>query len=151
MDDALQELWLDVFRSVRKLKEPRAFGAWLYRLARDRAYRDLRQTLAAAGRERTSDHDALAGAEAPEASFSADDAAEIHAALGGLDPEYREVLLLRFVEGMSYEELAAVIGCELGTVRSRLHYAKQKLKALINQRNAHERERPVGRTAQARR
>src|SRR5688500_17996058 len=66
VDDALQELWLDVFRSVGKLKEPRAFGAWLYRLARNRAYRDLRRTLAAAGREQASEVEALAVVEAPD-------------------------------------------------------------------------------------
>src|SRR5690348_15926556 len=44
IDDVIQDLWFDVFRSIGKLREPRAFGTWLYRLARDRAWRDLRRS-----------------------------------------------------------------------------------------------------------
>jgi RNA polymerase sigma-70 factor (ECF subfamily) len=63
--------------------------------------------------------------------FSAEDAQRIHVALGRLAPEQREVLLLRFMEGMSYEEMARVTGCQLGTVRSRLYYAKRALRRLL--------------------
>ena len=49
--------------------------------------------------------------------FTADDAAAVHAALDRLAPEHREVLLLRFVEQMSYDEIARVVGSPLGTVR----------------------------------
>jgi len=143
VDDALQELWLDVFRSIGKLTEPRAFAAWIYRLARDRAYRDLRRT-------KTSAVELLDVADPADDAFSAEDAEEIHQSLGQLNPEHREVLLLRFIQDMSYDEIAAVVGCEVGTVRSRLHYAKQKLRELIEKRNSHESERPGRRTAQTR-
>jgi RNA polymerase sigma-70 factor (ECF subfamily) len=145
-DDAAQELWLDVLRSIGKLKEPRAFAPWLYRLARVRAYRELRRP-----RHPVTEYEVR---ELPDDApdFSADDAEEIHRALDQLDAEHREVLLLRFVEEMSYEQIAAVADCELGTVRSRLHYAKRKLKELIQQRNDHdERKRSGIGTAEARR
>jgi RNA polymerase sigma-70 factor, ECF subfamily len=144
VDDALQELWLDVFRSIGKLKEPRAFSAWVYRLARDRAYRNLRRA-----EDRTRDLAQLDLPDVADVAFCAEDAEEIHQSLGQLNPEHREVLLLRFVEDMSYDQIADVVGCELGTVRSRLHYAKQKLKELIQQRNHYEPERFSRRTAQA--
>ena len=51
-----------------------------------------------------------------------------------LGPEHREVLVLRFLEEMSYEDIARVAGCELGTVRSRLHYAKRALRRALEAR-----------------
>jgi RNA polymerase sigma-70 factor (ECF subfamily) len=128
IDDVLQDLWLDVFRSIGKLREPRAFGTWLYRLARDRAWRDLRRDRP----DVASDLDAEEIAEdSADESFSAADAEEVHRALGELSPEHREVLLLRFVEDMSYEQIAAVVGCGVGTVRSRIHYGKRALRDLM--------------------
>ena len=52
----------------------------------------------------------------------------MHRCLEALRPEHREVLLLRFLEEMSYESIAEVVGCSVGTVRSRLHYAKAALR-----------------------
>jgi RNA polymerase sigma-70 factor (ECF subfamily) len=63
--------------------------------------------------------------------FDAEDAARIHAALDLLPPEQREVLVLRFVEAMSYEQIARVTSQPLGTVRSRLHYAKHALRTIL--------------------
>src|SRR5947209_8464851 len=70
--------------------------------------------------------------------FTEDDAARVHAALGDLTPEHREVLVLRFLEGMSYEEIAQVVGDPLGTVKSRIHYAKCALRAALERTNVHE-------------
>jgi RNA polymerase sigma-70 factor, ECF subfamily len=135
-DDALQEFWIDVFRSIPKLREASAFAPWLYRLARDRAYREIRRTPSVA--EPIDAHD-LAEEESPD-DFSPDDAQRVHAALDELGPEHREVLLLRFIESMTYEQIAKVAGCEIGTVRSRIHYAKRALREVL-ERNDHESER----------
>jgi RNA polymerase sigma-70 factor (ECF subfamily) len=70
----------------------------------------------------------LAADPADEADFSADDAPHIHGALDRLPGDQREVLVLRVLEDMSYEDIARVVGCQLGTVRSRLHYAKRALR-----------------------
>jgi RNA polymerase sigma-70 factor (ECF subfamily) len=51
----------------------------------------------------------------------------MHSCLDGLAPHHREVLVLRFFEGLSYEDIADVVGSPLGTVRSRLHHAKRAL------------------------
>ena len=59
-----------------------------------------------------------------EPKFSPEDAARIHAALDRLEPMHREVLVLRFLEELSYEEIGQVVDCPVGTVRSRIHYAK---------------------------
>ena len=65
--------------------------------------------------------------------FDHEDALEIHAALDRLAPEHREILVLRFLEDMTYEPIAKVTGCPIGTVRSRLYYAKSALHGAIEQ------------------
>jgi RNA polymerase sigma-70 factor (ECF subfamily) len=124
-DDALQDVWLDVYRGLPNLAAAGAFRAWLYRIARDRALGKLRRSrieLPLVGDEVASE---------VEEPFDAEDAERIHAALDQLPAEQREVLVLRFVEDMSYEEIARVVGCPLGTIRSRIHYAKQALRRLL--------------------
>jgi RNA polymerase sigma-70 factor, ECF subfamily len=134
-EDALQDVWLSVFRAVSRLADAGAFRAWLYRLARDRALGELRKR-----RLRYEPLEAVevmdAGAE--DASFTADDVKRIHAALDELTTDHREVLLLRYVEDMTYEEIAQFVGCEVGTVRSRLHYAKNALRDVLERTNVHD-------------
>jgi RNA polymerase sigma-70 factor (ECF subfamily) len=126
-EDALQEVWLDAFRAITRLNEPGAFPAWVYRLARDRAYRELRRRRSHLPLE---DFDVVDEARDP-GEFSTEDAERIHDAIDTLAPEHREVLVLRFIEGLTYEEIAGVVGCQIGTVRSRLHYAKRAVRRLI--------------------
>lgn len=132
-EDALQEVWLDVFRSVGKLIDLGAFPAWVYRIARDRSARQLRQR-----RAPPSEFDDTKYADMPEDTFAAEEAERIHAALDELVPEQREVLVLRFLEDMAYDDIARVVGCPLGTVRSRLHYAKHALRTILERRNKRE-------------
>jgi RNA polymerase sigma-70 factor (ECF subfamily) len=70
--------------------------------------------------------------------LSAENAEYIHAALGKLANEHRDVLMLRFLEAMSYEDIASVIGCPLGTVGSRIHHAKRALRAVLEGTTCHE-------------
>src|SRR5438045_6852925 len=128
-EDALQDVWLDVLRHLPRLADPQALVAWLYRIARDHAFGRLRKR----GRAEQSLDEAsvVDAAAADESDFSPEDAARIHAALDELPAEQREVLVLRFLEEMSYEEITRVVGCELGTVRSRIHYAKRALRRVL--------------------
>ena len=71
---------------------------------------------------------------ADEETFAADDVRLVHECLDELTPPHREVLVLRFLESMSYEAIADVVGCGVGTIRSRLHYAKQALRAAIERK-----------------
>jgi RNA polymerase sigma-70 factor, ECF subfamily len=128
-EDALQDVWLDVLRALPRLNDPQALVAWLYRIARDRAFARLRK---ARPHEQLRDDSTIADATADDDSdFTAEDAAQIHAALDTLPPEQREVLVLRFLEDMTYEQIAAIVGVSVGTVRSRLHYAKRALRNVL--------------------
>lgn len=124
-DDLLQDTWLAVWRSIGKLRDPAAFAPWLYRIARNKVYAQIRKQLKY--QELTDQSQNLLSQEDPQ-DFSPDEAAKIHECLGKLRPEHREVLLLRFLEEMSYQDIATVIDKSVGTVRSRIHYAKHALR-----------------------
>ncbi len=124
-DDIVQNTWLTVVRKVRTLRKPEAFRVWLYRVARNLAYSALR----ARGATVELADDIPAPQSAPdEDTFSAEDAAAVHVALGKLSPAHREVVVLCFLEELSYEQIAEVVHCNLGTVKSRIHYAKRALR-----------------------
>jgi RNA polymerase sigma-70 factor (ECF subfamily) len=132
-EDLLQDVWLDVLRGLARLADPGAFPAWLYRIARDRAYRELRKRRATVHFVEEMEVAAETGDE-----LRWEDAEAIHAALDELAPEHCEVLVLRFLEDMTYEDIAAVTGCPVGTVRSRLHYAKRALRSSLERISGHE-------------
>lgn len=129
----LQEVWLSVHRQLPKLREAAALRAWLYRLARDRALVELRRKripFAALTEELV--------VSGEELEFGPEDAQHMHRGLDQLSREHRDVLVLRFLEDMSYEEIARVAGCQVGTIRSRLHYAKLALRTILEQDLCHE-------------
>ncbi|MBN1555957.1 MAG: sigma-70 family RNA polymerase sigma factor [Phycisphaerae bacterium] len=131
-EDILQDVWMTMIRELKRLRDPKSFSVWLYRIARNRAFRFLRRQ----GRlpqVSLKEEDNLPREDTPE--FTAEDAAAIHAALDKLSLDHREILVLRFFEDMSYEQLASLIGCNHGTVRSRLHYAKKMLRKQIEEQS----------------
>jgi RNA polymerase sigma-70 factor (ECF subfamily) len=127
--DVLQEVWLKAVRTIRQLVEPVALRVWLYRLAhgaaidhiRRRRVRQLAEQVRAAPEE-------VAGADPQFTSF---DAQAIHRALDELPQPQREALVLFFLEDLSLEDIAEVLSCPVGTVKSRLHYAKRALHDLL--------------------
>ena len=123
-EDIFQDTWLTVIRRIHSLREIDAFPAWLYRIARNKVYQQLRKKRNVS---RLDENIAVVD-HAEEDDFSVEDAAKVHKCLKELPPEYREVLMLRFLEQMSYQQISQVLNCKLGTVRSRIHYAKLALK-----------------------
>ncbi len=123
-DDMLQEIWLSVLAKISTLKKADAFRAWLYRIARNKVYQQLRRT-----QQATKIQEELPLiAETEDCEFSAEDAERIHQSLAKLKIEHREALMLRFLEQMPYQQMAEVTGCNVGTIRSRIHYAKLALR-----------------------
>jgi RNA polymerase sigma-70 factor (ECF subfamily) len=124
--DVLQEVWLTVFRQVRRLREPRTLRTWIYRIAHGRIVDHIRQDVS---REKLEKECADTVAEAEDGpSFSDEDAAAIHHALDALEARHREVLVLHFLEELPVAEVAAIVGCPEGTVKSRIFHAKKALK-----------------------
>ena len=129
--DVVQAVWLTVHRKLRKLKSPEAFRVWVYRIAHDQAVsllrKKTRQEIAVDGLQEisTPDH------SVDETTF--ENAEWVHAALDALSVDHRRVLTLRFLEDMSIEQIADVLACQPGTVKSRLHYAKAALRRRIEE------------------
>jgi RNA polymerase sigma-70 factor, ECF subfamily len=131
VDDVLQEVWLALFRGISRLRDYDAFPAWIYRLARTRTSLQRRTNVTAYSLK---DQELIDPNEDQE-GFLAENVETIHLALGKLSADHREVLMLRFLEDMTYEQIASVIGCQVGTIRSRLHYAKHALRRNIERLN----------------
>lgn len=129
--DLLQETWISAFRTLPRLREPRALPAFLYRTARNHALAHLRK--------RDADLRLYAAIDAPQASsdpepdFTPDDAAAVHAGLERLSLPHREALTLFFLEDLGIEEIASVLAIPPGTVKSRLHHAREALAAVLRE------------------
>jgi RNA polymerase sigma-70 factor (ECF subfamily) len=129
--DLLQEVWLAVFRQLPRLRQPAAFRGWLYQIAHDRAVSRVRrqrreaEVLECVHSERE--------VEAVDEFVQSEQAEAVHAALGKLNEDQRIVLTLRFLEDLSIAQIAEVLRLPAGTVKSRLHYAKESLRSLLYQ------------------
>lgn len=141
-EDAFQEAWLRAYRKIGSLDEPRAFRAWLYRIGRNVALDALRRGAREVPLDEAGPESLAAPLEEREESFDEADVAVLHQALERIDPLHREALTLRFLEDFSYAEIAHVVDCPLGTVRSRLHNGRRALRRAIE--NVH---REAGRSA----
>jgi RNA polymerase sigma-70 factor (ECF subfamily) len=126
--DILQDVWVKVFSGIRELKNPASLRPWLYRITHGLAVDRIRQHVS---RERAEEALADGFQEAGDISFTRDDAAAIHEALNDLEPRHREVLVLYFLEDFSLSEIAAVVECSEGTVKSRIHYATRRMKEIL--------------------
>jgi RNA polymerase sigma-70 factor (ECF subfamily) len=130
--DVLQEVWIKAFRGIGKLKDPGALRPWLYSIAHGIAVDRIRRN---ASREQAEMAHLEDFQEAEEPSFAGEDADAVHEALGRIDVKHREVLVLHFLNEMSIAEIAGVVGCSEGTVKSRIHYAKFAMKRILRGEN----------------
>jgi RNA polymerase sigma-70 factor (ECF subfamily) len=129
--DVTQEVFLNVLENARRFDAAKgSVRAWLYGCARhvvlDRLRLERRWTDAMPPEEAEYDHD--------ERLLADQRIERLHAALARLPVEYREALVLYEIEELSYVEAAAVLGCALGTVRSRLHRGRALLAAMLEER-----------------
>jgi RNA polymerase sigma-70 factor (ECF subfamily) len=123
--DVLQETWLAVFKSIRKLKEPLSFPAWLYRIGHNKAVNWLQKEnkyIQMTNEQITEYSEDIALIPTGE-----EQAELVHKLLGKLKLIHREVLTLYFLEGFSIKEMAQIAGVPEGTIKSRLYCAKNKL------------------------
>ena len=127
--DVLQEVWIKAFRGIGKLKDPGALRSWLYSITHGIAVDRIRRNTS---RERAETVELEDFQEADEPSFAEEDAEAIHQALSEIGLKHREVLVLHFLEDLSIAEIAKVVGCSEGTVKSRMHYAKRAMKEILS-------------------
>src|SRR6266700_3672338 len=135
-EDLTQEVFVRVFRSLPSYT-PGTFEGWLHRITTnlflDITRRRQRIRFEGLGEETAA---RLRGAE-PTPSQAFDDRHldyDVAAALADLPPEYRAAVVLCDIEGLTYEEIADVLGGKLGTVRSRIHRGRAQLRAALEHR-----------------
>lgn len=130
--DVTQEIWISIFRSLPRLIDPAKFKPWAFRVARDRIFREYRRRKMAT---QPLDEETLHDLPETNDAISPAEMEQLQSCLDALSPEHREALVLRYLEEMSYEEIASVTGASIGTVRSRIHYAKAALKTVWKEQN----------------
>jgi len=143
-EDLAQETFLKAYRALPSYDPRWKLQSWLLKIAHNATIDHLRrQRLDTTslelppGEEGASPLDRIADPQARNAEQEARDRAiarDLQAALDGLDPAYRELLLLRFEEGLAYQEIAEVTGLPLGTVKVRLHRGRKRLAELLGAR-----------------
>ena len=141
--DLSQEVFIKAWNALPRFEAKARFSTWLYRIAHNVVYDWTRKRkLESVGelndeifeRERIDSDSATtpSGGESPDETRAHGELrAKIEAALAKVSPEHREVVLLKDVQGLSYKEIADAMACSIGTVMSRLFYARQKLQTLL--------------------
>lgn len=124
-EDAVQEAFIDAFKAIGTFDTSRTFYQWFYVLLRNRCYK------LSAGRRPTESLDETL-LMAPQRGAADDTRLALEKALHSLTPEEREIVLLKYFSGLSYDELAAQLQIPRGTVMSRLFYARRRLQGKLS-------------------
>ena len=140
--DLAQEVWLRAFRHLRRLKDPAKFKGWLSRIATNLFYDELRK------RKRNRRpisldaqipvSDGAIDWELPSEAISPDEALstqefyeQLHKAVQNLPESFRQTIVLREIQGLSYEEISEITQVSLGTVKSRIARARSRLQDML--------------------
>jgi RNA polymerase sigma-70 factor (ECF subfamily) len=153
--DVVQEAFLSAYQALHTFKGDAEFFTWLYRITFNAAISLKRKKRPAISLD----------ASAQDSGFEPDDSSEyvkpgaalertederrLAAAIAKLSPEHREVLLMKDIDGLKYEDIAEVLGVPIGTIRSRLHRARLELRDLlvpVEERRALESGDPMAQT-----
>jgi RNA polymerase sigma-70 factor, ECF subfamily len=131
--DIVQETWVGVIRGLKHFNNEGSFAAWIYGIA----HRKCVDAIRGAQKNRRLETAALVDAEASVAEARAGspvfETAGLAHALGQLSAEHRDVVTLFYGEGLGVAEIAIVLSVPVGTVKSRLHHARQFLKNLLGE------------------
>ncbi len=136
--DVAQEAFVNAFQKLHTFRGSSAFYSWLFRIALNSAYSQKRKRNRVsvsidAAREQSGtepiDHHP---ASRPEyAMETVERQTAVRSALAELAEEFRTALVLKEMDGLSYDEIAGIVGCPIGTVRSRIHRARAELRVKL--------------------
>lgn len=124
--DVVQETWVGAIRSLPSLRDPAQFPAWVYGIATRKCVDAIRANT----RRRRLDARAAADDVGKQqmATLTPEQQIDLATAIRGLPPIHRAAVHLFYREDLSVEEIASVLGIPAGTVKSRLHHAREALK-----------------------
>ncbi|MEM9025726.1 MAG: sigma-70 family RNA polymerase sigma factor [Verrucomicrobiota bacterium] len=141
--DLTQDAFIKAFRSIQRFKGKSSFYTWLYRIAINTTYTYLKRNRLRRFFSLENAQDEMSNSEIVEAltaksktdkpTMIAELQEKLNDAMQTLSLNHRAVVTLFEIEGMSHSEIAEVMNCSVGTVRSRLHYAKQELQSVLKE------------------
>jgi RNA polymerase sigma-70 factor (ECF subfamily) len=140
--DLAQDGFLKAWKSIGRFRGQSSFYTWLYRIMMNVTIDSLRRRQVAGETEfddtiglRNIDPNSSTTPKAvalPDEKLTGDEIrARIDAAITRLSPEHRAVILMREIDGMEYQEMADALECSIGTVMSRLFYARKKMQSML--------------------
>lgn len=144
VEDIAQETFIRAYRALHQFRGDAQFYTWLYRIAVNTAKKFLLElkrdpTVSQTSLERNDDDDETfrpknepSSDETPESVLAAKEIGQVvNAALAALPDDLRQAISLREMDGMSYEDIAEVMNCPIGTVRSRIFRAREAVSAKV--------------------
>lgn len=135
-DDVTQEAFLAAWRALPAFRGTCLFSTWLYRLATNAAIDWLRREKRHRGADDVTELELPDGAPSPQEQAEQTETQEaVRRALAQLSPEHRQVLVLRYMQELDYNEIAAALDISEGTVKSRINRAKAHLKEILTAGN----------------
>ena len=133
--DVAQEAFLQAYRKLHTFRSEAKFSTWLFRIAMNKSIsrqrKQKRETVSLDAVRDLSGKDAVDSnpSASPSANLEREDRQQlVQKALNELSEEYRTIIVLQTIEGLSYEEISSILECPVGTVRSRLHRARLELR-----------------------
>lgn len=141
--DLSQETFIKAWKALPRFKAEARFSTWLYRIAHNTVYDWLRRKRPESGDEINDEvfgetridpasRTTPSGERRPDDALAGDELrARIEDALAKLSDDHRQSVILKDVQGLAYKEIAEVMDCSIGTVMSRLFYARKKLQELL--------------------
>ncbi|MGB0954742.1 MAG: RNA polymerase sigma factor RpoE [Panacagrimonas sp.] len=138
--DVAQEAFIKAFRALKGFKGDSAFYTWLYRIGINtaknhlvaRSRRPSNQDIDVADAELYGHMEQMSDVDTPEAVLLSDEIRiKVGEVIAKLPPDLRQAITLREFEGLSYEEIAQVMNCPIGTVRSRIFRAREAIDAVV--------------------
>ena len=140
-DDVMQETFIKVYRSIRTFRKDAAFETWLYRIVvnealnfvkrRERQRESTLEIASEAAYEATTRYRAQIANDPHAHAEKSELRHHVTEAVNSLSLKHRTVVILHEFEGLTHAEIASILNCSEGTVHSRLHYARKKLRTLL--------------------
>ena len=142
--DITQEVFIRVFKSMKEFREEASFSTWIYRITKNACLDELRKRKNKATVSMDEDLETEDGtikrqvedcSPGPDALYESMELRDIvRTAIELLSDEHKFVIILRDLQGFSYEEIAKVLECPEGTVKSRINRARKALKEILQRR-----------------
>ena len=132
VEDVSQEVFIRVWRGLRRFRGDSSLRSWILRIAVRESSRKISRRSRGESTVPVGSVETVAREGGPaDAAAQEEQRMKLREALRSLSAKHREVVVLRYLEGLSCVEVAEVLGCSPGTVHSRLYHARQKLKSVM--------------------